>query len=384
MLKKYFFTLACALISATAFAQDIVGSWLGVLKIQGIELRIGFNITQKDNLYSATLDSPDQNAFGLPTSSVSFENNILKIEAKALQVTYTGIYSDGKIAGKFLQAGQEIPLDLTKGAQTKKLAFPQEPKPPFDYYIENVTFQNKQDNITLAGTLTLPKKEGKFPVVVLITGSGGQDRNEEILGHKSFWVLADHLTKKGIGVLRYDDRGIGESKGVFGTATSEDFARDVAAALAYLKTRQDINPKKMGLIGHSEGGLIAPMVACKNKDASFIVLLAGTGVRGAELLLEQEELISKAGGTSQEELDKFRIFNKQAFDLVLQNNDTAILKEKLAAIWKANLPTLLPAIKPEQYEAFIQQQITALTSPWMLFFVRYDPQTSLTKVKCQM
>lgn len=385
MLKIYFLTLVYVLIAFASPAQDIKGAWGGVLKVQGAELRIVFNITQAVYLYSATMDSPDQNAFGLPTSSVSFEKNILKIEAKNLYISYEGTYNGEKFVGKFTQAGQEFPLTLSRQSGTtpaKKLLRPQEPKEPFAYYVENVTFENKQAGFTLSGTLTLPKKEGKFPVVVLISGSGGQDRNQEILGHKSFWVLADHLTKQGIGVLRYDDRGVGESKGVFATATSEDFARDVESALAYLKTRPDINPKKMGLIGHSEGGMIAPMVASRNKDVSFMVLLAGTGVRGAEVLLAQQDLIAKADGMPQAEIDKNHQFNQKLFETVLENTDSEVMKTKLTALLQASLPTVMPTLKPEQYEAFIKQQITAIDTPWMLFFLRYNPATALSKVKC--
>ena len=158
---------------------------------------------------------------------------------------------------------------------------PQEPTKPFAYYIEDVTFRNLQAHITLAGTLTLPTKEGNYPAVILITGSGPQNRDEEMLGHKPFLVISDHLTKNGIAVLRYDDRGFGQSTGDFKSGTSGDFATDVESAISYLKTRKEINRNKIGLVGHSDGAMIAPMVAAKSQDVAFVVLLAGLGFKDA-------------------------------------------------------------------------------------------------------
>jgi len=270
----------------TIVGQEITGEWNGVLNIQGTQLRVVFNIKKTDSGYISTMDSPDQGAKDIPVATTTFEDPILKIKATAIGATYNGKLADGIITGTFVQRGMSLPLILSRDKVEKQvLKRPQEPKAPFPYYSEEVVFKNDKADITLAGTLTLPKKEGKFPVVILITGSGPQDRNEELMGHKPFLVIADYFTKKGIAVLRYDDRGFGKSTGNFKTATSNDFALDVESAVAYLKTRKEIDKNKIGLIGHSEGGIIAPMVAAKSKDVDFIVLLAGTGIPGDELLL---------------------------------------------------------------------------------------------------
>lgn len=219
--------------------------------------------------------------------------------------------------GTFNQGGMQISLKLTRDTVEKpKLNRPQEPRAPHPYYSEEVTFQNEKADITLAGTLTMPEKEGNYPAVILITGSGPQDRNEELVGHKPFLVIADHLTKNGVAVLRHDDRGFGKSTGDFSAATSADLATDVKSALEYLKTRKEIDSNKIGLIGHSEGGLIAPMVAVSSNDVNFIVLLAGTGIRGDKLLLMQQELIARASGNLEDKIQKAKTKNEDVFDIV--------------------------------------------------------------------
>jgi uncharacterized protein len=246
-----------------------------------------------------------------------------------------------------------------------------------------VTFSNSKANVSLAGTLTLPQKEGRFPVAILITGSGPQNRDEELLGHKPFLVLADYLTRHGIAVLRYDDRGVGQSTGDFKDATSADFATDVESAIAYLKTRKEINQTKIGLIGHSEGGLIAPMVASKNNDIDFIVLLAGTGIRGDKLLLMQQELILKASGVPDSEIKKNKAINAGAFQVILESKDTQTLRTNLTKYLTETLQKD-SASKPANLTeaAFIELQLNQLASPWMAYFVKYDPASSLEKVKC--
>jgi len=247
------------------------------------------------------MNSPDQGAKEIPITSTNFENSVIKFDLSDRKIEYTGtLNKDNKFIGTFNQGVHALPMELSRREiEKEKLIRPQEPVEPYSYYTEEVQFENKKDNITLAGTLTLPKKEGNYPVVVLISGSGPQNRDKELLGHKPFLVLADHLTKNGIGVLRFDDRGVAASKGDFKTATSLDFASDVESAVKYLQTRKGINQKKIGLIGHSEGGIIAPMVAAKSKGISFIVLLAGPGISLNELLLLQEEVIGRSSGTSE-------------------------------------------------------------------------------------
>ena len=385
-MKKLTIILLTALIALTAFGQDITGKWNGMLKVQGTQLRLVFNISQAGNAYNATMDSPDQGAFGIPVTSVSYENSILKLEILTAGIRYKGtLDKDSVFVGAFKQRGQSFPLNLTKSKVEKEIINrPQEPTKPYPYYSEDVKFENTKDKIVLAGTLTLPKKDGNFPAVVLISGSGPQNRDEELLGHKPFLVLADYLTKNGIAVLRFDDRGTAESTGNYKTATSKGFAGDVESAIKYLKSRKEINKNKIGLIGHSEGGIIAPMVAAGSKDISFIVLLAGTGIRGDKLLLLQQGLIGKASGVSDPDLQKAKIINKGAFDLVLKYDDLDTLGIKLTKYLKQALKDNPESEKPEgmSEDNYIKLQVNQLISPWMYYFIRYNPAPTLQKVKC--
>lgn len=349
-------------------------------------MRLVFNVTQSDNGFSSTMDSPDQGAKGIPTTTTSFENSILKITIANAKIEYEGtLGQDNIIVGTFMQGGQSFPMNLSKEKiEKEKLVRPQEPIKPFPYYSEDITFENKKVGINLAGTLTLPNKEGVFPVVILISGSGPQNRDEELLGHKPFLVLSDFLTKNGIAVLRYDDRGIAMSKGDFKTATSADFATDVESAIAYLKTRKEINKNKIGLIGHSEGGLIAPMVASKSKDVAFIVLLAGTGIQGDSLLLLQKKLIEEASGVSKEDIQKGQSSNRKVFDIVNKSISLEQLNSDLTIYFKQILKDNPNTQKPAEMsdDDFVKLQVKQIASPWMQYFIKYNPAPALEKVKC--
>lgn len=354
--------------------QEISGKWNGVLKVQGTQLRVSFNVTPTENGYKATMDSPDQKVTGIPIEKTTFENSILKLELPNAQISYLGtLNKDNIIEGTFTQGGQSFEMNLSKDVIQKQVyARPQEPQKPFPYYTEEVKFENKTDHITLAGTLSLPKKEGNFPAVILITGSGKQNRDEEILRHKPFLVLSDYLTKNGIAVLRFDDRGAGESTGDYAKASTIDFARDVQAGVDYLKTRKEINKSKIGLIGHSEGGVIAPMIAGNSKDIDFIVLLAGPGLRGDKLLLLQKEMIEKQFGVPENDIQKGQEIFKGAYEIILAStaND-----EKL----KNNLSSYAQSkFDDKTAKSFVDQ----ITNVWWYNFLRIDPAVALAKVKC--
>lgn len=384
-MKRLSFLLLSSLISFSMFSQDIKGQWNGALKVQGMQLRLVLHVTQTHNGYNAALDSPDQGATGIPVTSLTFENPNIKFSVTNIGVEYNGELKGDEIVGIFNQFGQEFTLDFSRQTIEKEvLKRPQEPTKPYPYYSEEVIFQNTQANITLSGTLTLPKKEGKYPVVILITGSGPQDRNEELLGHKPFLVISDYLTRNGIGVLRYDDRGVAESTGDFKTATSADFATDVESAITYLKTRREVDKKKIGLVGHSEGGMIAPMVASKSNDVSFIVLLAGTGIRGDKLLLLQQELIARVSNVSEADIKKTKHLNEKLFEMVIESNDNSKLKADLTSLLNEMLSNDTSAIIPNGMtkEEYVLLQVNQLTSPWMLYFIRFNPATTLEKVKC--
>lgn len=372
--KKINLTCLLVLVFLSAFSQHVSGSWRGVLKVQVIQLRIVINISKTGDGYTATLDSPDQGAKGIPVTSISFENTTLKFSVANLGVEYEGTFAqDSTITGTFKQAGQSFPLDFTRSTEKEKeLVRPQDPVKPYPYYEEEISFENKEARIKLAGTLTMPKKEGYFPIVILISGSGPQNRNEELLGHKPFLVLSDHLAKNGIAVLRFDDRGVGTSTGDFKAATSFDFSKDVEAGVQYLKTRKEINKKQIGLMGHSEGGLIAPMIAARSKDIAFIVLLAGPGVSGDQILLEQQKLIGQASGMDPSTLAKNETINRGAFEIVKKSKDLNQLKSELTEYLKNNgVP-----------ESGINASVNQMANPWMKYFMEYDPSVSLEKVRC--
>jgi uncharacterized protein len=385
-MKKITVTLLAGLISFTIFGQDITGQWNGVLKIQGTQLRLVFNISKTATGLSATMDSPDQGAKDIPVTTTSFENATLKLAIPDGTIEYKGILGkDNIIVGNFKQSGQSLPMNLSRGEiEKEKIVRPQEPTKPYPYYSEDIIFENKKAGINLAGTLTLPQKDSVFPVVILISGSGPQNRDEELLGHKPFLVLSDFLTKNGIAVLRYDDRGTSLSKGDFKTATSADFATDVESAITYLKTRKEINKKKIGLIGHSEGGLIAPMVASKSKDISFIVLLAGTGIQGDQILLLQQKLIGKASGVSNEDLQKSETTNRKVFDIVNKSTNLEQLNIDLTNYIKQTLKDNPSAEKPAGMsdDDFVKLQVKQIANPWMQYFIKYNPAPALEKVKC--
>ena len=370
---------------------DLAGIWQGVLKIGGIELRLVIKVSKtKDEQYTATLDSPDQGAKDIPASLVSFTNGDVKIEVKLISGVYSGKMSDDNtITGEWKQGPTALPLIMKRTDKAPEAPRrPQEPQKPFPYQEEEVTYDNLKAGIKLAGTLTTPKTGGPFPAAILISGSGPQDRNEALLGHKPFLVLADYLTRQGLAVLRFDDRGVGKSTGEFAKATSADFATDVLAGVEYLKTRKEIDPKKIGLIGHSEGGLIAPMVAAQSADAAFIVLMAGPGISGEEILHLQSGLIARAGGVNEAAIAKNLALQKKMFAVIKAEKDNAAAAKKLHPIWTQALATLTEEEKKAldftgaSPDSLFQAQIKQLLSPWFRYFLFHDPQTALKKVQC--
>jgi pimeloyl-ACP methyl ester carboxylesterase len=386
-MKRLILLLIIGFTTLNGWGQDITGSWNGLLKIQMYQLRLVFHIQKTESGYSATMDSPDQGAKDIPVTSVNCENSILKIADTKMGFEYEGkLGDDGNITGTFKQAGQMFPLNLSRRTVEKeKLSRPQEPVKPYPYYEEEVTFENIDDGITLSGTLTLPQKEGVYPAVILISGSGANNRDEEILEHKPFLVIADYLTRNGIAVLRYDDRGTAASTGNFQTATSYDFSKDAEAGLKYLQTRKEINHSKTGMAGHSEGGIIASMVAARNDDVAFIVSLAGSGIRGDQILLMQQELFYQASGASEEALKQVRSLNTDILNIVLQSTDLERLKTDLTDYIKKTVKSIPESEKTKVIyddDNFISSKVNYVANPWMQYFIKYDPAPTLTKVKC--
>ncbi|MHC1778683.1 MAG: alpha/beta hydrolase family protein [Bacteroidales bacterium] len=370
-----FFSLIASLVLITdkTYSQQIEGKWYGTLNVRNTNLRLSFHIQKIDSLYAGTFDSPDQGAFGIALGSVKYSNSVLHIECPSLNIEYNGIHTGDKFLGTFKQAGLSLQLNLSRRVP-EGLGRPQEPKEPFPYKTEELFFVNREDSIVLAGTLTTPNSGKIHNAVILISGSGPQNRNGEIMGHKPFLVLSDFLSRNGVAVLRYDERGVGMSGGNFSISNSLDLARDVKWAVEYLKSREDI--AKIGLIGHSEGGIIAPIVATETEYVSFIVLMAAPGIKGRDVIMDQQELISRVSGATDEDIEAYKKLNKKIFDLI-ENKDYShdSLKVKITQILKEETGGELTATQ-------IKQQLSSLLSPWMLFFLKYDPAPVLTKVNC--
>lgn len=359
--------------SSVLHSQNIVGSWRGVLKIQNVELRIVFNISEKDSVFSAIMDSPDQGVKGIPIQTTTFTDGVsLRIVHPPIMMEYKGVYMGDKIIGTFSQSGMSVPLTLISSPEEGPKR-PQEPNEPYPYSQEEVLFINKTDSIVLSGTFTYPKDSKAHTAVILISGSGPQDRNAEIMEHKYFLVIADILTRNGIAVLRYDERGIGKSGGNFLTATTLDFARDAKYAADYLMSREDV--KRVGLIGHSEGGSVAPLVASESGDISFIILMAGPGVSGRDIILAQQELIALASGVPKEEVKRSVEINSLILSKITDDKDSGLIEKELYDLYKNKIGT-------EISDSEIKRQIAQVTSPWMRFFLNHNPSDVLKKVKC--
>lgn len=372
----------------TGDIREIEGVWMGNLKVPGgLELRIVFNIsTDPDGSVKASMDSPDQGVSDIPVDTVSYKDGNLNLEVKSIRGSFEGTYkgSNETLEGEWKQAGSTFPLLLNRTENVPDTHRKQDPVKPYPYTEEEVVYENKEAGVKLAGTLTLPPSEGPFPAVILITGSGQQNRDEEIFGHRPFLVLSDYLTRKGIAVLRVDDRGVGGSTGDSLQATTEDFAGDVIAGIEYLKSRNEIDPARIGLIGHSEGGLIAPMVAVKSPDVAFIVLMAGTGLTGEEIIYMQSDLISRAEGADNETIANNEALMKRIFSIVKQEQNNTVAYEEIHKLLKAEMVNMSEEEKnlSGYSEANLDTQIKGILSPWMRFFLTYDPKPTLMKVKC--
>ena len=367
---KWFLTtvICCLAITLNANNEKIIGKWYGAVDIYGNILRLEFDITANNGTLSANMISVDQGGVSIPVSSITYSHEELKLAIENIGFSYEGKLQSDSIVGDMQQQGMRFPLILNQKYIEKKIALrPQNPVKPYPYKEEFVNITN--GDVTLAGTLTLPQSNKPVPAVILISGSGAQNRDEELMEHKPFLVIADYLTRHGIAVLRYDDRGFGESTGDFATATTTDFASDATAALNYLKTRQEINPNQLGAIGHSEGGIIAPMVAAADKSVAFIVLLAGTGVPGDSIIIMQADLLSEAMGIPAAQREAARNFNRSIYAMAKNGEDTNAIATHLESYF-------------DKESAMTQAKM--LTTPWFKEFLNYDPAPTLEQVSCRV
>ena len=357
--------------------SPLEGTWQGAFQ-NGIQrFRLQLHITHDEaKKLTGTMDSLDQGANGLPMSKLSESNGSVHFEIKIVYGLYEGTLNAARntIIGKWSQDQDSVALEFKRSDEVLPLRRPQNPVKPLPYKEEEVQFSN-ENKATLSGTLTIPTGTGPFPGVLLISGSGPMNRDEVIAGHSPYLVLADDLTRRGIAVLRYDKRGIGKSTGDFFSATTEDFASDASVALAYLKRRKEIVPAKVGVIGQSEGGLIAPIVA-GNGGVAWIVLLAAPAQQGEKIMLAQSEAIAGTAGMPQAEVLRSLEFDRQAYALVRSEKDPDVLEKKLDAM------VVSSGMVERAVPSSVQAQIHMLSSPWFRYFLDYDPLPALQKVKC--
>ncbi len=359
-------------LAASAEAQGMEGSWLGTLEAGPAKLRLGLHVTKNGSgAWTSTLDSIDQGAMGIPLQTTTVSGPALHFEMPAMHISFDGkLSADGKqIAGTFTQ-GAAIPLVFHRVEKAEVLNRPQTPKAPFPYEAIEVSYENKLGK--LAGTLTVPRGSGPFPAVVLITGSGPQNRDEELFGHKPFWVIADYLARRGIAALRVDDRGVGGSAGNSTRETIDEMATDVLSGVDFLKARKDINPKKIGVIGHSEGGIVGPLAASRSSDIAFVVMLAGTGVTGEQIMYLQAALMAKSMGGEDEAIAQNRKIQEAIFDAARSSADEGTALQNFRQEWRkthASAPS-----------ATLEAQAKRVLAPEIRSFIFYDPAEALRKL----
>ena len=395
MLQRIFFLLFLSAACSNIQAQNsrFTGSWEGVLQV-GMELRIVFHIDENGKVKA---DSPDQDAFGMECQDAKINNQEITIEITAVKASFSGrLINDSTIEGTFTQ-GADLPLTLKKSNQSAipkkpaELKRPQQPLPPFPYLSEDLIYTNADSSLRFGATITIPEGKGPFPAIVLISGSGPQNRNEELMGHQTFAVLADYLTRRGFIVLRADDRGVAKSTGAFDKATSRDFADDVNTHINYLLQRKEVNKKQIGLIGHSEGGMIAPMVAAERKDIAYIILMAGPGVPCMDLLVEQNIAIYQSQGIPENAAAALRpVFRKIATaattspDMKTGFNLASAAAEEWAAQTDTATLRILEMTQKKDRDQYIRQLLLTMSNPWFRYFLSFDPAPYLRQLRCSV
>lgn len=376
-----FILIYFASISISQAETQLSGHWEGTIDVPNQPLNIKIDLTKEDGSWRGTIDIPAQGAIGLSLTDfqidVTGEIPIVKFSIQGVpgNPTFDGQIQEKGIKGKFTQAGFTFDFHLSR-EKVASPSRPQEPKPPFPYRIEEVEYKN--GTVNLAGTLTLPPDEGPFPAALLITGSGLQDRDETVFGHKPFWVIADYLTRAGIAVLRVDDPGIGKSTQHPKPPTTADFATDVDAGVAFLK--KDKRIASIGLIGHSEGGAIASIVASRNDDVTFAVLMAAPGVVGSELLRKQNERIFDAMGFEEERKQSLITLLDSLFTILTSDKSDAEVHPQVSIIVRKQFEVNgMQADKVD--DRMVQASVQQALNPWMRYFLTFNPQPYLRKIK---
>ncbi len=381
--------------------QSIAGDWSGTLKVGATSLRIIFHIAASGSGYTATMDSPDQGAKGIPVSAVEFDGTNLNLTLASVGGSYTGILdaSGQAIKGSWKQSGMSLKLDLARSTHGQsvqpapKSTAPSAPtqtqsQTPAAFTTRNVAFDSSAPGVRLAGTLTFPKGPGPFPAVILVTGSGPQNRDEEILGHKPFLVIADYFAQRGIASLRWDDRGVAASTGNFQTATTLDFADDAQAAIDFLAAQPGINDKELGVVGHSEGGLIAAILGARSTARTqgprlaFLVLLASPGVRGDQLLLMQNAALGRASGMTEAQIQEANAVNSKLYSIAISKGDQATLRARIIDTLNRTIDEAsgLSQAQKDAQRARVAVEADQLLTPWIRTFLTLDPAEYLKQV----
>ncbi|MBZ0201502.1 MAG: lysophospholipase [Ignavibacteria bacterium] len=387
MILKYMLLLLMYFVTLTAYSQSEIDTiWKGAIDVIGTKIGFTVKFVTASGVTRATMDIPEQSAMGIELNKVSFKNPKVHFELPSSNgiAEFEGLYYGDSIGGTFLQGGIAGRFSLVKG-ELKTEQTITDPS-TLTYNAEEISFSN--DGNTFSGTLTYPKTGENFPAVVMITGSGAQNRDEEIFGFKIFGIIADHLTKNGIAVLRYDDRGTGKSKGkTVSESTTEDFAGDVGAAVDFLKTRPEIDAGKIGLFGHSEGGVVGPLTASKRSDIAFLVLMAGTGVKGVDIIKEQSKLIMKAENATDNDVEGYVMMIDMIYETLKKEGNINELESQLEQNVKDSYDKMSAEEKKaiKDKDAWVKETVSStilqFNNKWMKFFLSYDPVPALTKIK---
>jgi len=385
-MKKIFIISMLFVFALQTNAQSpFAGIWQGLMGEGSKSLFVVFRISEMDNNLTGTMDVPQQMILDYKNLKFRTNNDSLIIDIPAFKASFKAILDKDSLRGSWHQSGHENPLVLGLTPEEKAFSMnrPQTPKAPYPYITKEVTFTNKKAKIQLAGTLSIPDTTKVWPVVVLVSGSGPQDRNEALIRHEPFHVIADYFTRNGIAVLRYDDRGVGKSEGNFPAATTLDFSSDAASAVAYLKTLPYINKKEMGMVGHSEGGIIVLMQAAENKSLRFVISMAGVSVPCSQLLVMQNDALLEGYGAPEEMREFFVNFNSALYTLIQIEENPEQLREKVTALFNESVAGLSDEQKKEfgLNDQYVTSQLMQLNTPWFRYFLSIIPTNYIKKIK---
>ncbi len=367
--------------------ERMAGEWFGTLDVGPMKLRLALQVTESEaNTFKAILESIDQGSAEIPVDQMDFKDRTLKFRIEKIQGSFLGKMNvDGSaIEGTWSQMGRDLPLTFNRMEKAFVLNRPQNPKPPFPYQNKEITFRNESADISLAGTFLIPEGSGPFPTVLFITGSGPQDRDESLMGHKPFLIIADYLARRGIASLRYDDRGVGKSEGKHMKSTVADFASDAEAGIAFLLAQAEVDANAIGIIGHSEGGLSGPIVASTNNAVDFLVLLAPPGEPLDQLLKRQAEDIFSLQGIEPSLINRLTKHQQHELELIKDSSiPRSELKQKLTELFATEKTKYteaeLKALKLD--DATVKQSISTVSTPWFRSLMRKDPSNYLKTIQ---